>query len=180
MSFFENIYSGTSFIISKRLFKDLNMFDITTDAATEWAFMNKAVLKNKIADVIPVSLYWERDVDPDLKLDYSKIVSYKDHQSALQNIYSYYGEGLRHFLTNWCIGRFYEEYSLKKEVSRINYNIEKTEQMNDKTISNTTIIGLKKQINILEAAINNYENATFWKMTLPLRRCCDFFRKIRR
>ena len=142
--------------------------------------MNKAVLKNKIADVIPVSLYWERDVDPDLKLDYSKIVSYKDHQSALQNIYSYYGEGLRHFLTNWCIGRVYEEYSLKKEVSRINYNVEKTEQMNDKTISNTTIIGLKKQINILEAAINNYENATFWKMTLPLRRCCDFFRKIRR
>ena len=179
LSYFENCYSGSSFIISKSLFYKVGMFVKSTDAATEWAFMNHLILNNYQVDIIPLPLYWERDVDPQLDLTYNKTIFYHDHQNALKELYSSYGDGFRYFLTNWCIGRFYEEYSIKKEPSRINYNIYKSDDT-QRLSATADITNLKRQIAILQAAIDNYENATFWKMTAPLRKCCDFLRKFRK
>ncbi len=192
LALFENTYTQSSFLISKRAFTEVGGFAKTNDAGIEWQFFNRFCEKGLEMDVAPVVGFRERDIAPELqdKLCYPKKITYLSHENAIEPLLSNMPGYMRSFFYEWALGRYYEEVLTKNAKSRFSYEASAKITYMDMKTYNQKVKNLNGKVTCLEqktqsltaqrdnlmTGISNYENSFFWKMTMPMRKILDILK----
>jgi len=189
-------FNSFAFLIKKVTFQKIGGMIESDEYGVEHCLIAKGLKQGYKLEVIPEVLGWKRSFATTKQLGYGTTPSYGGMELVL-NAYFDNSVYMKYFMKNWCLPRFFdkpeiedgdngEQENLADDVLKTEKNVlEKQNQNLVKTLSeaqadaisarkelsslNQEHIYAQTQINNLQLAIDNMEDATFWKLTKPLR-----------
>lgn len=183
LALFENCYSSASFMIKKDIFDKLGGFTENNISTTLWEFFNRFIISGYNLEIIPKSIFRERDIAVELmdEICYPRVIGYESHNEAIEPLLKEIPSFWRYIIYEWMLGRNYEEVLSKRNRSRFLFQGTRAKNFIGISEHKDIVNGLNKRIKELEKqndinlnkVISSYENAFFWKLSKPLRKIMD-------